>query len=213
MADYINNVACGDNYTPALTIGPNYDGKSCVITVANNPVLMQFALGKLGEWRWTDEREFFTIPQSFQVGNVIGVRFRNANAGQVARVLAVLAGDDDPLFQSGMPFTGTLTAAGNVVPAGSGLTGLVNANGTVGAGTGFTPVRNAVGNYSVTFTTPFAAPPLILVTVADPAIGASVDAVIVSGSVTAGGFQVITMNSATGATRDQPFFFEAKEMV
>jgi hypothetical protein len=116
VADYINNVAAADKYTEALTLGPNFDAKAVVVTVGNNPVLMQFATGKLGAWRWTDEREFFSIPQSFRVGNVVGVKFRNANPGAIARVLAVLAGDDDPDFQSGIPFTGTIDAQGNVTP-------------------------------------------------------------------------------------------------
>ena len=114
MADYINNVAAGDQYTDACTIGPNYDAKTAVITIANNSALMQFAVGRLGNWRWTDEREFFSIPQSFKVGNVIGVKIRNANAGQVARVLATLSGDDDIEFESGLPFTGTLGANGSI---------------------------------------------------------------------------------------------------
>ncbi len=117
MADYINNVAAGDNYTDACTIGPNYDAKTVVITIANNSALMQFAVGRVGNWRWTDEREFFSIPQSFKVAGVLGVKIRNANAGQVARVLATLTGDDDIQFESGLPFTGTLAANGGVSSA------------------------------------------------------------------------------------------------
>lgn len=114
MADYINNVAAADAYTPALSLGPNFDARTAVITVANNSALMQFAVGKIGDWRWTDEREYFSIPQSFRVGNIIGVRFRNANAGQVARILCTLSGEDDIQFESGLPFTGTLSASGGV---------------------------------------------------------------------------------------------------
>lgn len=120
MADYLNNVAAGDQYTPACTLGPNYEAKYCVVTIANNSALMQFLIGKAGSYRWTDEREFQSIPQSFRVGGVIGIRVRNAVPGSVARVLAVLAGDDDPDFQSGVPFSGVLSAGGGVTPgAGS----------------------------------------------------------------------------------------------
>jgi hypothetical protein len=116
VADYINNVAVADAYTPALILGPDYSARRAVITVANNPVLMQFAIGDVGNWRWTDEREFFSIPQSFRVNKVIGVKFRNANAGQVARVLAVLSGDEDPDFESGVPFSGILSPTGAITP-------------------------------------------------------------------------------------------------
>lgn len=117
MADYINNVAAADGYTTACTLGPDFQAKVAVITVANNPALLQFAVGRLGSWHWTDEREFFSIPQSFKVGNIIGVRFRNAVAGQVARILATLSGgDDDPVFESGLPFTSILSAAGGITP-------------------------------------------------------------------------------------------------
>jgi hypothetical protein len=168
VADYINNVAAGDQYTPACTIGPNFSCNNVVLTIANNAALMQFAVGAEGNWRWTDEREFLSIPQSFRVGNVVGVRVRNAQAGQVARVLAVLAGGDgDPDFQSGQPFVGILTPSGTIVPANV-VTGIVEADGSINSGTTFTAVQNATGDYSVTFKTPFAALPVILLTTFSP---------------------------------------------
>jgi hypothetical protein len=124
MADYINNVAAGDAYTDDCTLGPDFTTNAAVITVANNAVLMQFAIGKVGDWRWTDEREFFSIPQSFRVADIIGVKFRNANPGQTARILAVLSGVGDPDFQSGIPFTGTLSASG-AISGGSGAMQLI----------------------------------------------------------------------------------------
>lgn len=120
MADYINNVAAGDQYTDACTLGPTFSATYAVITIANASALMQFAVGKIGDWRWTDEREYQSIPQSFRVGGIIGVRIRNAQPGVVARVLVVLAGPNDLEFQSGLPFTGVLSAGGGVSPgAGS----------------------------------------------------------------------------------------------
>lgn len=195
MADYLNNVACADNYTPACTIGPNFDARTVVITIANNPVLMQFGIGKLGDWRWTDEREFFAIPQSFQVGKVIGVRFRNANPGNIARVLAVLSGDDDPAFQSGIPFTGFLSAAGAITPIGALLTGAVSSAGAIVAGTGFTAVRDSAGNYTVTFTTPFAQRPIVVVTPESLALPA-----LELTSVAANSFHVVFWSSNTAGT-------------
>lgn len=114
MADYINNVSAQDEYAAALTLGPTFTAKSAIITVANNPALMQFAIGRIGDWRWTDEREFFSIPQSFRVGNIVGIRFRNAVAGDPAQILCTLYGDADPVFEAGTPFTATLSATGSI---------------------------------------------------------------------------------------------------
>lgn len=49
------------------------------------------------------------------------------------------------------------------------ITGRVNANGTIAAGTGFSVVRNAAGNYSVTFTTAFANVPNVQLSADDVA--------------------------------------------
>ena len=204
MADYINNVAAADKYTNDLTIGPNFDAHTAVITVANNPALMQFAVGKLGDWRWTDEREYFSIPQSFKVGNVIGVRLRNANPGQVARILATLSGPDDVQFESGLPFTATLSAQG-AVSSGNMITGLVSGAGVVISGTGYTVVRLGVGSYHITFDTPFVAVPTILVTGQYLAVqpGATYS------NPGPGDFQAVIFNPSTFAGMDTNFSFVA----
>lgn len=122
MADYINNLAAANVYTAPLQLGPMFDATSLVCTIANNSALAQFAVGKEGNWHWTEEREYLITPQSFRVGNVIGCRFRNATPGLVARVLAVLADPSDPDFGAGLPFTGTLSATG-AIGEGGGVTG------------------------------------------------------------------------------------------
>lgn len=205
MADYINNVAAGDAYTAACTIGPDFDANFVVLTIANNPALLQFAVGVVGNWRWTDEREFFSIPQSFRVGNVVGVRVRNANAGSVARVLAVLAGGDDPDFQSGMPFAGILSATGGISVTG-GLTGIVNANGTIAAGSGFTVNHTGTGVYVITFTNPFTTTPVVLVTPI-VAVGNA------EAFVTAVSPNSVTIEIFGGAGVDEPFNFIAQPVV
>lgn len=195
MADFINNVAAGDLYTDACTIGPKFDAKAVVLTIANNAALMQFAIGTAGHWRWTDEREYLSIPQSFRVGNVIGVKVRNANAGKVARVLATLAGDDDPDFQAGTPFTGTLSSTGQLT--GQLITGIVNADGSIAGGTGFTVANGGAGAYTVTFTTPF---PSLPVVVANELAG---------GTCTVSGVTVSKFNLQTQGASSQPFNFLA----
>jgi hypothetical protein len=42
--------------------------------------------------------------------------------------------------------------------------GIVNGNGDISSGKGFTAVRNNIGTYTVTFTTPFATRPCVVVT-------------------------------------------------
>lgn len=247
MADYINNVAAGDQYTPACSLGPDYAAKYAVITIANNPALMQFAIGVPGNWRWTDEREFQSIPQSFRVGGVIGLRVRNASPGNVARVLAVLAGDDDPDFQSGVPFTGVLAAGGGVTPGGATVeidhngvaistqpkvdfedngafiwtivddpagtrakvippqfvTGVVAAAGGVFSGSGFASVRNAAGNYTITFNPAFPTTPLVFVQPEN-----TVDVVSRMVQLLPGSFTV-QFNNLAGVATDTAFHFFA----
>jgi microcystin-dependent protein len=136
VADFLNNIACGDTYTPAAAVGPYYGAKQAVITVANNAAYFQVAVGSYGSWRWMDEREYFSIAQSFKIGRIIGLRFRNATPGQVARVLVTLSGDDDPEFDSGTPFTGTLSATGQVSSTVSLQTGDIFYNAGAATRTG-----------------------------------------------------------------------------
>lgn len=109
--DYLPPTACSDQYTDALTVGPSFACDHANIAVgANvsdvNAVLYQVAVGKVGDWRWTDEREFTAIPQTFKIGgDVVGVRFRNKTAGQVATVQCYLLGPKDPDIQPGTPYS------------------------------------------------------------------------------------------------------------
>lgn len=107
--DYLAPTACADEYTDALTLGPSFscDHASIVVGAAPgdaNAVLYQVARGKPGDWHWTLEREFTAIPQVFRVGGIVGIRFRNAVAGQAATVECYLIGPRDPDIQPGAPF-------------------------------------------------------------------------------------------------------------
>lgn len=111
MAAYILNVAAADQYTDALTLGPSFTATKATVTVANNAALIQVAVGKPGDWRWVDEREYFAIPKEFPITGIIGIRFRNAVAGAVAQIICSLSGPADPDFSVGLPYTGTLDPA------------------------------------------------------------------------------------------------------
>lgn len=106
--DYLAPTLCADEYTDALTLGPRFQADHANIQVGRdtsdtNAILYQVAQGKPGDWVWTDEREFSAMPQTFKIGRVIGVRFRNKVAGQIATVACNLLGPDDPDFGPGTP--------------------------------------------------------------------------------------------------------------
>ena len=108
MASYLPPTACGDGYTQAVTVGPNFTCDHATIVVGatiddTNECYFQVALGKLGDWEWTLEREFVAIPETFEIKGIIGVRFRNKVAGQIATVACNLLGPDDPDFGPGTP--------------------------------------------------------------------------------------------------------------
>ena len=124
MAEYINNELAFDKYTDAFELGPMWDAKSAAITVSANPAKMQFATGSgPGHWRWIDEREWDApagpnIINAFRVSNILGVRFRNAIAGQRAQIICTLSSDsgDDPVFESGLLSAGSIANNGSVTP-------------------------------------------------------------------------------------------------
>lgn len=108
MASYMPPTLCGDQYTAAATIGPNFSCDHATITVGADAadtaaVLFQIAFGKVGDWEWTVDREFTAIPETFRIGNVIGLRFRNKVAGDVATVSVNLLGPYDSDFGPGTP--------------------------------------------------------------------------------------------------------------
>ena len=107
--DYLAPTLCADAYTDALTLGPRFQADHANIQVGKditdtNSVLYQVAQGKPGDYAWTLEREFTAGPQSFKIGNVVGVRFRNKVAGEQATVQCYLLGPKDPDIQPGTPF-------------------------------------------------------------------------------------------------------------
>ena len=109
--DYLPPTACSDEYSDELTLGPSFSCDHANIAVGAdvsdvNACLYQVAQGRVGDWRWTDEREFAAIPQTFRIGGgVVGVRFRNKTPGETATVQAYLLGPKDPDIQPGTPYS------------------------------------------------------------------------------------------------------------
>ena len=85
----LNNVACADSYTSAATIEELWSGRAVVFLVANNSAYMQLQRSTqvgAGGAEWSNE--FLVNPSTGAFQGAIGIRFRNAVAGNVARVIA-----------------------------------------------------------------------------------------------------------------------------
>lgn len=110
----LNNVAVGDAYTVAATLGPVATTKNITVLVANASAIMQVAkkLDSLTESPWGEE--LLVSPSTFQVEDCSGVRFKNAVSGSVARVIAQLSEPADVTVVGANPYAATLLASGSI---------------------------------------------------------------------------------------------------
>lgn len=221
MAYYINNLELGDKYTAASTLGPFMETDTVTVLVSGEPANMQFYVGDEATGRWTDEREYTAAAgpgttNSFKVSNVRGIRMRNANAGQAAVASATLFRTGvtydswDPIFDAGSLSPGTITASGQVTPAGlvSGITGQVDNTGHVTGGSGFTITKNGVGDYTIDYTTPFAGTPTVIFQVIE---SVSIDAasIIIANNNSQTRVLFYRTPNGIGTPVDQGFYFVA----
>lgn len=106
MNESLTSAVCQDDYTDALTLGPEpgiMDG--CDITIEAADVLMQFNIGPTGSNYW-DDREYRMRPGTRHVDNICGVQFRNYVAGAQAVVTAALTGPAKPRLGPITPLSG-----------------------------------------------------------------------------------------------------------
>lgn len=110
----LNNVLVQDTYQDALTLGPVPTCQKIVYLVANAAVIAQLAGTdpSLTTQEWGPE--LLITPQAGEFQRLQGVRFKNAQAGVPARVVAQLIQPDDPVPVGGTPFTQSLTGAGGI---------------------------------------------------------------------------------------------------
>ena len=195
----IKSVNCGNNYTPAATLSEIIASSGGYFAVSGNDALVELQYGPQGTTQWTGEAQ---VP----VGNGVldpgttGVRFRNATAGSVAVVTAALYEEAEPRLVITSP--GTVSVSGSL----SGVTGIVSAAGAILGGTGFTVAHPGLGQYVITFTTAFAAVPVLL---AMPiATGGALFAFNDGIAITSGGGQV-NISSDAGALVSAAFNFVA----
>lgn len=113
MADALNTILTAavvqDGYTPDLTLGPIagvVDGIDLQVERAD--VLFQVARGSdSASLAWLESREYQMRPGSRFVGNVAGIRFRNATPGAAAVVTAAILGADEPRLGPVIPLPAT----------------------------------------------------------------------------------------------------------
>lgn len=108
-----------------------------------------------------------------------------------------------------------LTTLQAALTANRTVCGQVSSTGTVTRGRdsagltpGFSAVRNAGGDYTVTFTTAFAAIPVVVVGMGPASINAQVQ-LHVSTPPSVSGFRVVTTDAAGAGVSDQPWTFIA----
>lgn len=159
MRASLNNATTADTYTDANTLRLPRT-RRIGLQVANAAVVYQLDESEEGKGQWTDEA--FLAPV---VGNIArlcsGIRFRSALAGTPAQVTCELLDDDGA--DSLSAFTSIVGADGAVSTGPTMITGRVNADGTIAGGTGFTVAFNGLDTYTITFTTPYAAIPAVVV--------------------------------------------------
>jgi hypothetical protein len=165
----------GTAYADAATIQDVFNPNGGSFLIVGGSVVYSLQYGRLGESFWTQD------VQSVPGGGVIpkdatGVKFKNLSAALPATVSAVIAQGDEPSL--------ALTFAGAVT--GTFITGRVSSAGAIVGGTGFSVVFGGVNTYAITFTTAFAATPVVLVQIRN-ATGDTSPSVSLD---TAGGFTV-----------------------
>ena len=97
-----------DSYTPDLTLGPMPDIVDGIdLQVERADVLFQIARGDQSASAWLESREYLMRPGSRFVGNVSGIRFKNATPGAQAVVTAAVTGPDEPRLSPVIPLPAT----------------------------------------------------------------------------------------------------------
>ena len=105
----------------------------------------------------------------------------------------------DPVAQG----AAAIQALAVAVDAKLEITGRVSSTGTIVAGTGFTVTKGSAGNYTITFTTPFAALPRVFANAEVAGMAANVSSIAVGSCV------VSITDVVSNAGSDRQFCFEA----
>lgn len=153
------------NQSGGCQLGLNDVFETGYFVVANAAAFAQYQHGVQGQQDFSPD--IFLPPATYPlVGSdkdpLGGIRFKSAVPGTPAQVFGVFYKKDESALLAGSEFAATVSSSGGITSGGTMITGRVNANGTIAAGTGFTVAWNGVSTYTITFTTPFAAIPVVL---------------------------------------------------
>ena len=141
----------GNNYGPATTLDGVWDSNGGYFVIQDADVYMQLQYGvyALSE-DWTDEVHVPVGNGSLAPGTA-GVKFRSYLSGVPATVTAGISSKVEPVFSIG---------SGGQVGSQVGISAVINGvTGTIISGSGFLFVKNGVGDYTVTFNSPYATQP------------------------------------------------------
>lgn len=204
--DTIDNELTQAEYANALTLGPDaYEAIS--ISVWNESVVMQVydkPDGHQQQGSWGSEQ--LVAPSSVTIQRAAGVRFRTNPGGAAGRIVASAWREGEPLVTGGLQLQGTLGGGGGVTPPVSsinGVTGIISAAGLIAGGTGFTVVKGAAGVYSINYTVPFAALPVVLIGAVMDIFGTAVVSVQNQGTFT------VNFQTVAGVPTDTRWSFAA----
>lgn len=116
----IDNLETADAFVSGLTLEQE-DASSLLLVVANKSVRAQLRPSRR-ETGGDDSygAELLFTPQATQIAGVSGARFRSAEAGQPARVIAILTGPGEPQLVAGVPFLQQITGSGQAIEGGGG---------------------------------------------------------------------------------------------
>lgn len=138
-----------------------------------------------------------------------GIRARQlagSNPSVTPRAYGVAFQPGEARLTPSASIAGSLSASGTVTTGGSAITGWVRSDGVILGGTGFTVNHTGTGRYTVTYDTPFASTPLLLLT--SDGNFASIFSVSESNALANIGINAVV----GGAALDGNFWFEAKEL-
>lgn len=152
-------------YDDAFTIQGQLLKQVAFAVSSPNSALFQIAkLGTAGVVEF-DLQDLTAQPGQQSYTNIFGIRFKSADPANPTVVLCQAFFADDAIPLGAIASGASFGTTGPVNPGiGAAITGRVSAAGAQVAGSGFTVAHIATGHYQITFTAPFAAIPVVLVT-------------------------------------------------
>ena len=103
MPNPLIDATCSNAYTDAATISDQWQSVGGWFYVSNNSVYFQLQYGPLSQSYWTEELPLAAGASGSLPKECVGIRFRNATAGQVANVSGYISYGSQPLLDLTFP--------------------------------------------------------------------------------------------------------------